>query len=308
MIDRIVHSARDLYGMDARRYIPISSKSAKIECCNGQCYFVKKSNINTGEKYRLLYNQGVTNILYPKNINGKYVNVKNNETFIITDYYKTDIISDEYKTVNMIKELTRLHEQTKVKKVLTPSNSRKKMEEIFEYLTYKFNSLEAFVRSVECNNYNENSILILKNYQHIIDCKKIMARINKKMILDIKNNKSIYYSFVHNNPTNNHLLVSNGNSFLISLEKGKLGIPSLDVVKYYIANENTTVDIKELIDNYFSRFDDSFYIDYFYFFVMLYYIKGINVINNDYITSQTFVYAASKLNIFINRFDLKNYK
>lgn len=308
MIDKIVRSARDLYKIDANKYIPISSKSAKIECCNGKCYFVKKTNVNTDEKYRLLYNQGVHNVLYPKIINGRYVNVKDNQTFILSDYYDSDVISNEYKTVNIIKELQVLHEQTKVKRVLSPNNSRKKMEEIFDYLTYKFNALEAFVRSVECGDYDENSILILKNYQYIIDSKKIMAKINKKLILYIKNNKSVYYSFVHNNPTNNHLLVSNGNSYLISLEKSKLGIPSLDIVKYYIQNESIGVDIKELITEYFSRFDDSFYIEYFYFFVMFYYIKSINIVNNDYITSQTFVYAANKLNFFIERFDLNNYK
>ena len=133
-----------------------------------------------------------------------------------------------------------------------------------------------------------------------------MAKINKKLIVDVKNNKSVYYSFIHNNPKKSHLLVSNGNSYLISLEKSKMGIPSLDIVKFYLENESLNIDIKELIIDYFSKYDDDFYINYFYFFVMLYYIKGIVIINNDYITSQSIVFATKKLSLFIERFSLND--
>lgn len=307
MINDIRKNIRSSYNINVEKYIPFSNKSGKILCSCNSCYFVKKTGLYTDVKYKLLYNQGIRNVLYPKkNINNKFVDINGDQLYIVSDYFIKDVLSDEYIASHLLEELKILHEETKYKKVLSPKYSRYKMEQIYEYLLYKFNLLESFVRTVENSEYTENSILILKNYHYIMDTKKIMAKINKKLIVDVKNNKSVYYSFIHNNPKKSHLLVSNGNSYLISLEKSKMGIPSLDIVKFYLENESLNIDIKELIIDYFSKYDDDFYINYFYFFVMLYYIKGIVIINNDYITSQSIVFATKKLSLFIERFSLND--
>ena len=40
--------------------------------------------------------------------------------------------------------------------------SRKNMEQLFEYLDYKFAALEMFIRSIETRPFDEYSIVILK--------------------------------------------------------------------------------------------------------------------------------------------------
>ena len=308
MIKDIIYNIND-ENFNINRYLLISNKSAKINCVNGKCFFIKGTDYYTDEKYKLLYNEGVNNILYPKvNEKGNFVNKKriNNEELLyyISDYYKDDVMSIEYKAKHLIDELTNLHLHTRFKKELTKEKSRKKLEDIYQYLQYKFNLLESFVRSVECSPFDENSILILKNYHYLLDCKNIMAKLNKKIIYDVKNNKSIYHSFIHNNPKIDHLIVNNGKCYLISLEKSKIGIPSLDIVKYYMECESYNIDIKLIILNYFENYDDEFYLNYFYFFVLLFYIKGIIIYNNNYITSQSFVYGALKIKKFIEKFEL----
>ncbi len=305
MILRTIGSASRVYGINIDTYYKISSKSAKIKCHGGNCFFVKETELYTDEKYDLLANQGVPNILYPrKNKDNRYVNNEKNNLYIVSDYIKQINISNEYRAKYLFEELVSLHLTTRYKKVLSTSQSRKKMEELYEYLQYKFNTLESFIRSVECQPFDENSIVVLKNYQYILDCKKIMAKYNKKLVFDIKNSKSVYYSFVHNNPKIYHILMSNEGNYLISLEKSKMGIPILDIVKFYLFNENLNIDIKQIITNYLDSYEDEFYYNYFYFFVMVYYIKGIIVLDKEYVTSQSFVFAANKLKKFKDLFEL----
>ncbi len=305
MILRTINSASNVFGFKVDSYLPITSKSAKVKCINNNCYFIKETELYTNEKYELLYNQGNNAFLFPqRNGENKFVSSYNNQLYIVSDYYPQINIADEYKAKYLINDLSELHQSTQYKKVLTQEKSRKKMEELYEYLQYKFTVLESFVRSVECSEFDENSIMVLKNYQYILDSKKIMAKYNKKLIVDIKKNKSVYHSFIHNNPKLNHMLMSNKGNYLVSIEQSKMGIPSLDIVKFYLYNENLNIDMKQIILEYFSRFDDEFYFDYFCFFVMVYYIKGIIIIDKEYVTSQSFVYAATKLNHFIKMFEL----
>lgn len=305
MILRTIDSASKVFGINVHSYVPITSKTAKIKCTNNNSYFVKETEFYANEKYDLLYNQGNNAFIFPKrNSKEKFVSRYNNQLYILSDYYQSINISDEYKSKYMINQLSNLHKSTEYKKVLTQEASRKKMEELYEYLQYKFTILESFVRSVECSEFDENSIMILKNYQYILDARKIMAKYNKQLIVDIKKNKSVYYSFIHNNPKLSHILMSNNGNYLVSIEQSKMGIPSLDIVKFYLYNESLNIDIKEIILDYFSKYDDDFYFNYFCFFVMVYYIKGIIIIDKEYVTSQSFVYAATKLNHFIKMFNL----
>ena len=302
---RSVNSVSKIFGINVQSYVPLTEKTAKIKCENNNCFFLKETELYTNEKYNLLYNQRNESFLYPKRINDKFVVSLNNKLYILSDYHQSINITDEYKSIHMMNQLSDLHRSTQYKKVLSKESSRKKMEDLYEYLQYKFSVLESFVRSVECSEFDENSIMILKNYQYILDAKKIMAKYNKKLIVDIKNNKSVYYAFIHNKPKLSHLLVSDSGNYLVSIENSKMGIPSLDIVKYYLYNENLNIDIKQIILDYFSSYEDEFYFNYFCFFVMVYYIKGIVVLEKDYVTSQSFVYAALKLNKFIKMFELK---
>ena len=120
----------------------------------------------------------------------------------------------------------------------------------------------------------------------------------------IKEKKSVYYAFIHNNPKLNHILYDSGRQYLISIENGKIGIASLDLAKFYIETEDLNIDIKDIIENYFSKYEDDFYKEYFYFLVLLYYLKSIVIMDKDYVSSQSFIYAGGAIKKFIYTFNL----
>lgn len=305
----IIKSAGGYYRLRFQNYNKITSKTYKLVCEEGKCYVMKKTSLYTNEKYNFLRSQGIDNVVYPiQNTMGKYVTKKDNQLYYLMEYFPTVETLDEIKASQMNNQLIDLHLNTYYKKQLSPKNSRKKMEDIYEYLQYKFNVIEVFIRTLEARPFDEYSITILKNYHYILDAKKAMGKLQKRLISDIKEKRSVNYSFVHNNPKLNHLINNEGHQYLISLENSKVGIPSLDIVKFYLETEDLNIDKKEIIMNYFSHYSDDFYFDYFCFFVLVYYIKGIVIIDKDYISSQSFLYASSAIKKFMSTFDLNEEK
>lgn len=298
---------RDIYSIKFTSYRPITSKSCKLACSNGENYFVKKSNFFVQQKYQFLYDQGIKNIMYPlKNKYGNFLTANNKDNYFVSNFLNDFTIIGEIKAINMAEELANIHANTYFKKQLSVEFSRKKMEEMYEYLQYKFSVLEAFVRTVETRPFDEYSIIILKNYRYILDAKKIMVPIHKRLVSDIKNKKSVYYSFIHNNPKLNHLINSGGNRYLISLENSKMGLSSLDLAKFYIECQDLDLEFKSIVGEYFNKYDDDFYIEYFYFLVLFYYMRGLTIVDKDYVSAQNFLYTAESIKKLCDNFNLKD--
>jgi len=301
----VFRGLRDLYHLSLVSYKPLTSKTYRLKTGEGVYYFSKRSELYAKEKYNFLYNLGIKNILYPlRNIHGDFISDYDNNKYLVMDYVKDFDIIREIKAVNLLDELSELHDHTYFKRQLSVSISRRKMELLFEYLQYKFNALEAFIRTLETRPFDEYSITILKNYRYLLEAKKIMGQIHRQIVVDIKERKSVYYSFVHNNPKISHLLNYNGHRFLTSIERSKVGITSLDLAKFYLEAEDINIDRKSLIEQYFKKYDDDFYFRYFCFLVLLFYMKGLIIYDKDYITSQNFLYSSSSIKQFLDLFDL----
>lgn len=305
MKDIILNVLRE-YHIPGVSYRNVTKKCAKITCSEGNCFLLKVCNLYTEEKYKYLRGQNVDNVLYPlKNDNNKFVTSDGDHMFVVMPYMENNNVREEVKANKLENELNRLHVNTSFRRELSPQTSRKKLEEIYNYLQYKFDVLEAFVRTIEARSYDEYSILILKEYHNILDAKMVMGNLNKKIVEHVKVRKTVDYTFVHNNPKLDHLLNTNDSDYLISIGRGKIGVPSLDLVKFYIETEDINVDRKEIVMNYLQRFQDDFYYDYFCFFVLLYYIKSIIIYDKDYVSSQSFVYAGEAIKSFLIDFNLK---
>jgi len=298
---------RNVYNIKFKAYKPITTNAYKLVCDSGNKYFIKRTNLMTQQKYQFLYDQGIKNILYPiRNTYGKFLTANNYNSFYVSNFINDYTVVNEVKAVNLLDELANVHFNTYFKKQLSVEMSRRKMEELYEYLQYKFNALEAFVRTVETRPFDEYSIIILKNYRYILDGKKILAPIHRRLVSDIKDKKSVNFAFVHNNPKLNHIINSAGQRYLISIERSKMGISSLDLAKFYIECEDLNLDFKSIITDYFSKYEDDFYQEYFYFLVLLYYFKGFVVIDKDYITAQNFLYVSEGIKRLFNDFNLKD--
>ncbi len=295
------------YGIRSDNVTNLTEKVAIIKDDSDKVYYRKQTLYDMDQKYKFLESLKVSNVLYPiKNNENDFVEYNHNNPYYLTLKQEKHRLLYELKMKKMIDNLYLLHMQTQFEKKLDPKTSKYKFKEIFDYLDYKFSSIEVLVRSVEEGIYDEESILILKNYHYILDAKEKLAYLNKKIISYVKERKSVYYCLVHNNPKLDHLLITDNTELLTSFEKAKIGIASIDLAKLYIECEDVNVNKKEIFGNYFKNYDDSFYFDYFCFLVMLYYIKGMKIMNKDYLTSQNFSYTASKLNLFCKEFGLES--
>lgn len=296
------------YNLEISSYYPISDKSFKVQSKSNQKYLIKKTNTNLKNKYNFLFNEGINNIIYPiTNNRNEYAS----NLSIEDDYYILPFIDDTYalnetKVKHLLEQLNLLHQKTMFKRKLSVTKSKRKMEELMSYLDYKFSLIESFIRTIEALPFDEFSIPILKNYQYVLDAKKVMIKQNKKIVNAIKEEKTINYCFIHNNPKIEHLLSTNGNQYLISLDNGKIGIPSLDIAKFYVENQEINYDVTDDIKDYFKQYDDNFYYDYFIFLVLYFYIKGLIVNEKDYITTQSFIYNSKAIKDFFKSFNINN--
>lgn len=290
------------YEISISDLIPFSKKSYKLIDSSGNKYFVKKTNYNVLEKYLFLENQGINNVLYPyKNIMNEYVTRKLSSSIYLNKFYDDSTIIKEVKVQNLFNELNNIHENTLFKRQLSPNNARPKFEELTNRLDYKFIILENYVRSVEAKPLNIYSMPILANYQYLLDTKKELVRLQKRLISSIKAKESVLYSFIHNNPRLDHLLNISGVNYLTSIDSGKIGIESLDLAKFYIENEDLNVDFASLIKDRYKSFNP-FYYDYFRFMVLVIYISRINISTDSYANSQIFINTTNSLKKYFNNF------
>lgn len=306
VIRAIASNSLKSYNLEISSYYPISDKSFKVQSKSNQKYLIKKTNTNLKNKYNFLFNEGINNIIYPiTNNRNEYAS----NLSIEDDYYILPFIDDTYalnetKVKHLLEQLNLLHQKTMFKRKLSVTKSKRKTEELMSYLDYKFSLIESFIRTIEALPFDEFSIPILKNYQYILDAKKLMIKQNKKIVNAIKEEKTVNYCFIHNNPKIEHILSANGNQYLISLDNGKIGIPSLDIAKFYVENQEINYDVTDDIKDYFNQYDDDFYYDYFIFLVLYFYIKGLIINEKDYITTQSFIYNSKAIKDFFKRFDI----
>ena len=110
------------------------------------------------------------------------------------------------------------------------------------------------------------------------------------------------YNFIHNNPSLDHILNVRGQNYLISLDKSKIGLDSLDYAKYYVSNNFIDVDYKTLILNHYDSDAYSFNYDYFKYLILYIYIMKINFTNEQQVNARNFENVTINISKFNNDF------
>ena len=275
-IRKLTSSLVEYYEIPLEFIMKLGSKSFKYKDETSREYFLKVSPFNTSEKYKFLENLAVDNVIYPHlNKENEYLTKQKGSSFYLMDFYKQNNIIPEVKAQNMLIELNRLHKTTVIKRQLSSRLARPKFEEITKELDYKFKIIENYVRSIEYEELNVFSMPILGNYQYILDAKKELVMLQKRIINFVKAKEKVEYVYVHNRPSLDHLLNIKGVNYLVSVENGKIGISSLDLAKFYLENEDLDIDFEELIVNNIFKNQSPFYYDYFRFLVLYILIKKI---------------------------------
>lgn len=302
-INKINERLSQDYNIKITNYNILGKRSYKIIDDTNNLFFLKETEFNTLEKYHFLYNQGVNNILFPLlNKNNNFVSSLDNHNFYINRYINDYKVLEDYRVKNMFNELRNLHDMTSFKKQLDPKKSRYRFDELSNQLDYKFKIIEDYIRSLEIKSLEPSMMMILGNYQYILDAKKELIRLQKRIISSVKAKESVTYNFIHNNPTIDHLINDNGSNYLTSIDKGKIGISSLDIAKFYIENKHLDVDFQYLINDYFNSNNNPFYYDYFRFLVLVIYIKGISINNDILISGNQFKNVSENIKIYFKDF------
>ncbi len=284
-------------------YVPITYKAYKLLTSDQQNYFLKLTNDNTLNKYQYLESKGITNVIYPiLNKEKRFITKTDNLYFYVNNYLTNIPIRDDIRAANLFNELNTLHHQTAIKKNLDPYKARAKFDELSSQLDYKFRMLELFVRKIESKPLDTYSMPILENYHYILDAKKELIKLQKRIISSVKAKESIEYSFIHNNPSIDHMLNIRGANYLTSLDKGKIGISSLDMAKFYVLNEYLDIDYKSLLLNEYYNENQLFYYDYFRYLVLVLYIKKMMISTEDYINAKIFTSSADAIKKYFANF------
>lgn len=300
---KIIPELVNYYEIQMVDFVPITKKTFKLSTENGRYYFLKETNEEILNKYQYLESKGVNNVLYPLlNREKKFITKTNNHAFYLNEYLPVIPVREDLKAANLFNALNSLHHQTSVRKTLDPMKSRTKFDELSNQLDYKFKMLELLVRKVESKPLDMYSMPILENYHYILDAKRELIKLQKRIISSVKARESVEYSFIHNNPSLDHLLNIRGVDYLTSLDHSKIGISSLDMAKFYVENEYLDIDYKALILNEYFNENQLFYYDYFRYLVLVIYIKRMNVSQEDYINANMFVYTATALKKYFSNF------
>ncbi|HOR95967.1 MAG TPA: hypothetical protein PLA20_03780 [Bacilli bacterium] len=296
MMREVVPLIEDRYGIKIVQSNIHSPKSYKLVSEQGNCYFCKHTTRLAHEKYQFLANLGINNVLYPKpNLSQEFVTGFDGGYLYISDFLEEANIVKEVKASQMYRELKKLHHATSFARQLDASTARPKFDELTNQLDYKFRLLEHFVRSIEAKPLGTFSMPILENYHHFLDAKTEMVRLQKRVISTVKDKESVFFSYLHNNPKLDHILIVRGSKYLTSLENGKIGINSLDLAKFYVENQDLNIDFSQIIKDYYQNENNSFYYDYFRFLVLVIYIKRIVVHQLDHISAQNFIANAEQI-------------
>ena len=302
-IRKLTNSIVEYYEIPLEYITKLGSKSFKYQDESNREYFLKVSPFNASEKFKFLEGLGVDNIIYPHlNIENEYLTRQKGKAFYLTDFYKQNNLIDEVKAQNMLIELQKLHHSSIIKRQLSTRLARPKFEEITKELDYKFKIIENYVRSVEYESLNIFSMPILGNYQFILDAKKELVMLQKRIINFIKAKEKVEYVYVHNRPSLDHLLNIKGVNYLVSAENGKIGISSLDLAKFYLENEDLEIDFNALIVEDIFENQSPFYYDYFRFLVLYILIKKIVISSEMYLTAQSFINISNSIKKYFSTF------
>lgn len=299
---KFTQNVKEKYNIDVLDIQKYTHRTIILNGSNG-VYLLKFTNPDVEQKYEFLSNIGISNILYPLLNNEKSYLSKGDNTYFLTNFVNnSNTLIPEVKAQTLFNDLNYIHQKTSFKRQLSPMTSRPKFEEITKQLDYKFTLLEQFIRSVETRPLEVFSIPILSNYHYILDAKFELVKLEKKIIQIIKDRESVEFSFVHNNPQLEHLVINRGERYITSIDKGKIGISSLDMAKLYIENDDLNLDFRAMFKEYFSMKETDFYFEYFKFLVLFIYIKRITITGLDYTSSQSFISSAQNIVKYFHNF------
>ncbi len=285
-----------------------------LEICNNLGYNPSKVYLLSDTLYKFLDGEKV---LYLKLMNEKAINIykllKHYDAPVlfninsITTNYKTYYLFkglnensvDISKVKNMSNSLSKVHDLTKFHIALKKDDNDKFML-IYKILDAKFSKLEMFIRTLETSNLKgDYTWLYLSRYMIILETKKIMFNLQKKISNNLAEKTDLIYAINKNKCSVNDYV----NDTLINYNSASFGFVVSDVAKFYVENDHINVEWYKLIDEWLNKYNDIFYKLYFKFLVLYIYVLNLNT--EDMLTYQSannYIQITNKISKFCKDF------
>lgn len=185
---------------------------------------VLKTNTNNYDIYKYLSSRGFN--CFPPNYNTK-------GNYDLTSFIEDNSMNNSQKLNDLISVVASLHKKTSYTREVDLDD----IKELYEKLAKKINNGIKFYS--ELNDYidtlmfySPGEYLLIRNISLIYFMLEFTRRKLDEWYHDIKNEKSIRNSLIHNNLDLDHLLINNG-YYLISWDKATFSYPIDDLYQLY---------------------------------------------------------------------------
>jgi len=204
--------------------------------------YVLKPNTNNYDIYKYLKSRDFNYFPDNYNINGNYD---------LSSYIEDNSLNNDQKLNDLISVMATLHKKTSYLRELDLDDIKATYEELLNKINDAikyYSTLNDYIDTLVF--YSPSEYLLIRNISLIY----FMLEFSKRKLDDWYNNireeKSIRNSLIHNNLEMDHLLINNG-YYLISWDKAMFSLPIDDLYKLYI-NNYSRMELGDFIRNYQS--------------------------------------------------------
>ena len=269
-----------------------------INTLNGKYIYKKKNNFLI---YEYLISRGFD--YFPKPINDK------NTQYELVEYIEEDDIPKEQKLNDLINIVSILHKKTSFNKEVDLDDLKKMYENIesdAHYLMSYYNDLNNMIDNIVF--MSPKDYLLVRNidlFYYLISFVQVEIG---NWFNNVKENKVIRYSMLHNNLDLSHLLVNNS-IYLISWDKACIGLSYIDI-KNILENNYYDIDIENFLNEY-NKICKLSPNEYLFLLINLALPKRIEFTNNVYIDCynlSNYIEYLRKIVVLVQKYDKEKHK
>lgn len=190
-----------------------------------------------------------------------------NKVYYLFNYIERDS-KPQSKPILMLREMSKLVKNTAVLEDCSAIDEFR-FKKMVMITNERFNAIELFIRQIELQEIkNDDSWIYLSKYHIVLDAKREIYNLLKKLPRDAKK-ESLTYSFLQGSPMECHFK----DQYFLTFSKARRGYYVNDLYKAYVELEYLSFDIKHELDKVLSS---SFSKRYFKLMVLYTYIIGMD--------------------------------
>ena len=228
------------YNLNANRY-EFKNSVIIVDCCKGK--YVLKPRLRKSNNNIFSYLNSRAFNYYPRIITDE------DDDYEMMEYVEDVVISEEQKMFDLINLVGLLHSKTTYHKEVDEASYKELYEHINNNIAYLYSYYDDVASLIETKVYmSPSEYLLIRNISKIYYALNFCKTEIENWYEIIKNKRKQRYVVLHNNLSPDHF-IKNENSYLISWESAKQGLPVFDIYKLY-KRCGLNVEFHEILKQY----------------------------------------------------------